>query len=285
MSRQIVLDTETTGLEPSQGHRIIEIGCVEMVNRRLTGNNYHQYLQPDREIDAGALEVHGISNEFLRDKPRFGDIAEDLLRYLRDAELVIHNAPFDVGFLNYELKQGGGQEKIEDICTVTDTLQMARKLHPGQKNNLDALCKRYEVNNTQRELHGALLDAEILSEVYLRMTGGQERLALESESAADSANGVIVSRIPADTELRTRAQPSGNSTRTPKSCARWGKPVSGTGTKWRLHQVLVDQQMNPDAGGVSQRNRPAPLQVGEEGIRAARLPHQRNAGRRADRQQ
>jgi DNA polymerase-3 subunit epsilon len=198
MSRQIVLDTETTGLEPSQGHRIIEIGCVEMTNRRLTGNNYHQYIQPDRQIDAGALEVHGISNEFLRDKPRFSDIVEDLLRYLRGAELVIHNAPFDVGFLNHELKLSGDTGQIEDFCTVTDTLLMARKLHPGQKNNLDALCKRYEVNNTQRELHGALLDAEILSEVYLRMTGGQERLALESESAADSANGVTVSRIPKD---------------------------------------------------------------------------------------
>jgi DNA polymerase-3 subunit epsilon len=199
MSRQIVLDTETTGLEPSQGHRIIEIGCVEMVNRRLTGNNYHQYIQPDREIDAGALEVHGISNEFLRDKPRFGDIVDDLLRYLRGAELVIHNAPFDVGFLNHELKLGGADAaQIEDICTVTDTLQMARKLHPGQKNNLDALCKRYEVNNTHRELHGALLDAEILSEVYLRMTGGQERLALESESTTDAVNGPVVSLIPAD---------------------------------------------------------------------------------------
>ncbi len=198
MSRQIVLDTETTGLEPSQGHRIIEIGCVEMVNRRLTGNNYHQYIQPDRQIDAGALEVHGISNEFLQDKPRFGDIIEDLKHYLRGAELVIHNAPFDVGFLNHELKLSGDTGQIEDFCTVTDTLLMARKLHPGQKNNLDALCKRYEVNNTQRELHGALLDAEILSEVYLRMTGGQERLALESELAADSANGVTVSRIPAD---------------------------------------------------------------------------------------
>jgi DNA polymerase-3 subunit epsilon len=199
MSRQIVLDTETTGLEPSQGHRIIEIGCVEMVNRRLTGNNYHQYIQPDRQIDAGALEVHGISNEFLHDKPRFGDIVEDLLKYLRGAELIIHNAPFDVGFLNHELKLSDGEPgQIEDFCTVTDTLQMARKLHPGQKNNLDALCKRYEVNNTHRELHGALLDAEILSEVYLRMTGGQERLALESESVSDSANGVTVSRIPTD---------------------------------------------------------------------------------------
>jgi len=198
MSRLIVLDTETTGLEPSQGHRIIEIGCVEMVNRRLTGNNYHQYLQPDRQIDAGALEVHGISNEFLQDKPRFRDIVEDLMGYLRGAELVIHNAPFDVGFLNHELKQSGGAAQIEDICTVIDTLQMARKLHPGQKNNLDALCRRYEVNNTHRELHGALLDAEILSEVYLRMTGGQERLALESEPATDAAGGAIVSRIPAD---------------------------------------------------------------------------------------
>ena len=169
MSRQIVLDTETTGLEPSQGHRIIEIGCVELINRRLTGNNYHQYIQPDREVDEGALQVHGISNEFLADKPRFNDIADDLMNYLKGAELVIHNAPFDVGFLDHELKLlANGSGAISDHCDVTDTLVMARKMHPGQKNNLDALCKRYDVNNTQRELHGALLDAEILSEVYLR---------------------------------------------------------------------------------------------------------------------
>lgn len=200
MSRQIVLDTETTGLEPSQGHRIIEIGCVELINRRLTGNNYHQYIQPDREIDEGALQVHGISNEFLADKPRFEDVADDLMSYLKGAELVIHNAPFDVGFLDHELKLlGDGRGAIGDHCSVTDTLVMARKMHPGQKNNLDALCKRYDVNNSQRDLHGALLDAEILSEVYLRMTGGQVGLALDSEAAVEKETGeVAVSRISSD---------------------------------------------------------------------------------------
>jgi len=200
MSRKIVLDTETTGLEPSQGHRVIEIGCVELINRRLTGNNYHQYLQPDREIDEGALQVHGISNEFLKDKPRFTDVVDDLMSYLKGAELVIHNAPFDVGFLNHELKLvGNAQGVIADHCAVTDTLVMARKMHPGQKNNLDALCKRYDVNNTQRDLHGALLDAEILSEVYLRMTGGQVGLALDSEQAAEKEDGVASpSRISSD---------------------------------------------------------------------------------------
>jgi len=200
MSRQIVLDTETTGLEPSQGHRVIEIGCVELINRRLTGNNYHQYIQPDREIDEGALQVHGISNEFLKDKPRFNDIADDLMNYLKGAELVIHNAPFDVGFLNHELKLlADGRGDISDHCTVIDTLVMARKMHPGQKNNLDALCKRYDVSNTQRELHGALLDAEILSEVYLRMTGGQVGLALDSEQSDVQEDGVASpSRISSD---------------------------------------------------------------------------------------
>jgi DNA polymerase-3 subunit epsilon len=200
MSRQIVLDTETTGLEPSQGHRVIEIGCVELINRRLTGNNYHQYLQPDREIDEGALQVHGISNEFLKDKPRFTDVIDDLMSYLKGAELVIHNAPFDVGFLDHELKlAGNGRGAINDHCTVIDTLVMARKMHPGQKNNLDALCKRYDVNNTQRDLHGALLDAEILSEVYLRMTGGQVGLALDSEQADEKEDGVVSpSRISSD---------------------------------------------------------------------------------------
>ena len=200
MSRQIVLDTETTGLEPSQGHRVIEIGCVELINRRLTGNNYHQYLQPDREIDEGALQVHGISNEFLKDKPRFNDIVDDLMNYLKGAELVIHNAPFDVGFLDHELKLAGEHYGlIKDHCTVTDTLVMARKMHPGQKNNLDALCKRYDVNNSQRDLHGALLDAEILSDVYLRMTGGQVGLALDSEQAISRENGdSTVARISSD---------------------------------------------------------------------------------------
>jgi DNA polymerase-3 subunit epsilon len=198
--RQIVLDTETTGLEPSQGHKIIEIGCVELVNRRLTGNHYHQYIQPDREIDEGAIEVHGISNEFLMNKPLFADVVEDFLAFVRGAELVIHNAPFDIGFLNHELKLlKGSYGQVEKHCTVLDTLALARKMHPGQKNSLDALCKRYEVNNSHRELHGALLDAEILADVYLLMTGGQTSLLLggsgdETQASADGG----IRRLPDD---------------------------------------------------------------------------------------
>jgi DNA polymerase-3 subunit epsilon len=177
--RQIVLDTETTGLEAGNGDRVIEIGCVELVNRRLTGNTYHQYLQPDREIDPGAIEVHGITNEMLADKPRFADVARDFLDFVSGAELIIHNAPFDVGFLNHELKRLGSEwGRIDGCCSVLDTLAMARQFHPGQKNNLDALCKRYGIDNTHRELHGALLDAEILADVYLAMTGGQTTLSL-----------------------------------------------------------------------------------------------------------
>ena len=179
--RQIVLDTETTGLEPKQGHRIIEIGCVEIVNRRKTDRHFHQYLNPDREIDDGAFNIHGISKEFLADKPRFSDIAQEFIDFIRDSELVIHNAPFDVGFLDAELKKLGKKwGKIENYCAVVDTLMMAREKHPGQKNNLDALTKRYDVDNSKRDLHGALLDAQILSAVYLVMTGGQEILRFDS---------------------------------------------------------------------------------------------------------
>ena len=199
MIRQIVLDTETTGLEPEQGHRIIEIGCVEMVDRRLTGNNFHQYLQPDREIDAGAVEVHGITNEFLADKPHFIDVASDFLDYVRGAELIIHNAPFDIGFLNHELARMGEGSRMSNLCAVTDTLVMAKKMHPGQRNSLDALCKRYDIDNSHRELHGALLDAEILADVYLMMTGGQAALTLEvggaEAGAASSVDGIR--RLPA----------------------------------------------------------------------------------------
>jgi len=187
--RQIVLDTETTGLDPKQGHRIIEIGCVEMINRRLTGNNYHQYIQPDREIDEGAQAVHGITPEFLADKPRFADAVGDFLEYIKGAELIIHNAPFDVGFINHELNLVGPEYgEVATYCEVIDTLVMARKMRPGKKNNLDALCKEYEVNNTQRDLHGALLDSELLAEVYLHMTGGQSTLLLESEEESAEGN-------------------------------------------------------------------------------------------------
>jgi len=191
--RQIVLDTETTGLDPSQGHRIIEIGCVELIDRRLTGKHYHQYLQPDRDIDEGAIEVHGITNEYLQDKPRFSDIAPEYMDFIRDAELIIHNAPFDVGFINNELKLLNGEwQQLQHYCTVLDTLVLARKLHPGQKNSLDALCKRYEIDNSQRTLHGALLDAEILADVYLAITGGQTSLLLDGsqEVAAQQAHNV-----------------------------------------------------------------------------------------------
>ena len=179
--RQIVLDTETTGLSTADDHRIIEIGCVELVNRRLTGEAFHQYINPQRAIDAGAMEVHGITNESLADKPVFADIAEDFLRFIEGAELIIHNAAFDVGFLNHEFTKLGHTSQIEDICSVLDTLKLARDKHPGQKNNLDALCKRYGVDNSNRELHGALLDAEILADVYLMMTGGQVSLTLAAE--------------------------------------------------------------------------------------------------------
>ncbi|WP_284452253.1 MULTISPECIES: DNA polymerase III subunit epsilon [Methylophaga] len=193
VKRQVILDTETTGISTAEDHRIIEIGCVEMVNRRLTGQTFHQYINPHREIDAGAIEVHGITNEFLADKPSFEDIAEDFLQFIEGAELIIHNAPFDVGFIDHELKKLSGENRrVNSLCTVLDTLKMARDKHPGQKNNLDALCKRYDVDNSNRELHGALLDAEILADVYLAMTGGQVSMLLaanEEETATSTTSG------------------------------------------------------------------------------------------------
>jgi DNA polymerase-3 subunit epsilon len=182
--RQIVLDTETTGLEPAAGHRVIEIGCVELVNRRPTQNRFHRYINPEREVDRGALEVHGIENEFLATQPKFAEVAQEFLDFVRGAELVIHNADFDIEFLNHELKRLPGMPReIRERCGVLDTLALARRLHPGQRNTLDALAKRYSVDNSKRELHGALLDAQILAEIYLAMTGGQVSLSLESESA------------------------------------------------------------------------------------------------------
>lgn len=179
--RQIVLDTETTGLEPKEGHNIIEIGCVEMDNRRLTGRTYHQYVKPDRDIEEEAIAVHGITNESLVDKPKFAEITEEFIEFIRGANLVIHNAAFDVGFIDKELERNGYPERVADICTVTDSLKLAREKHPGQKNNLDALCRRYGIDNSHRELHGALLDSEILADVYLMMTGGQTSLVLGHE--------------------------------------------------------------------------------------------------------
>ena len=200
--RQIVLDTETTGLEPKEGHRIIEIGCVEVIGRRLTGNNFHRYIQPDREIDDGAIEVHGITNEFLADKPRFADIAQEFLDYIKGAELVIHNAAFDVGFMDHEFALcDSALGTTADHCSVVDSLMLARRMHPGQRNSLDALCKRYDVDNSQRELHGALLDAQILADVYLAMTGGQTSMALDASGDEDSGEsglrGAKIRRLPA----------------------------------------------------------------------------------------
>jgi len=202
--RRIVLDTETTGLDPKQGHRIIEIGCVELVNRKLTSNNYHQYVNPEREIDAGAQEVHGISLEFLSDKPVIANVIEDFVNYIRGAELVIHNAPFDVGFLNHEFRLYAKATKskpyvIEELCTVLDSLALARNMHPGQKNSLDALCKRYHIDNSSRTLHGALLDAEILADTYLAMTGGQGSLSLGASSdESNSSTAIIQTKVSSD---------------------------------------------------------------------------------------
>ena len=187
--RQIVLDTETTGLSVDDGHRIIEVGCVEMRDRKPTGNNFWRYVNPDREIDAGAVEVHGITSAFHADKPMFHEIAQALLDYLKGAELIIHNASFDVGFLNREFQRCGIDTPLAEVCTITDTVSMARKLNPGQKANLDALCKRYGIDNTNRKFHGALLDAQLLAEVYLAMTGGQSRLLLHAGSAGNARRG------------------------------------------------------------------------------------------------
>lgn len=200
--RSVVLDTETTGMPVTEGHRIIEIGCVEIINRRLTNRHFHVYLQPDREIDEEAIKVHGITNEFLIDKPRFKDIANDFYEFIKDAQLVIHNAVFDIGFINNEFERLGQADRanVEAYCSVLDSLQLARERHPGQRNSLDALCKRYHVDNSGRELHGALLDAELLADVYLTMTGGQTHLGLEANAQANLSGGQIaaIQRLPSD---------------------------------------------------------------------------------------
>lgn len=241
--RQIVLDTETTGLEPSDGHRIIEIGCVELFNRRPTGNHFHRYINPEREVDAGAIEVHGITNEFLADKPRFVTIAEEFFAFIEGAELVIHNAAFDVGFINHEfnlLKRFG---RVEEHCSILDTLLMARKLHPGQKNNLDALCRRYDIDNSRREFHGALLDAQILADVYLAMTGGQTALILHGGDEGDQAGGVVGATIRRFTANRpklkviraTEADLEAHETR-----LKTVDKQSGGNTVWRKLEAIAD---------------------------------------------
>lgn len=216
--RQIVLDTETTGLEHRQGHKIIEIGCVELINRKLTGNNYHVYLNPEREIEQGAIEVHGITNEYLQDKPLFADIYQKLISYLSGAELIIHNAAFDIGFLDSELEKiAEPTPRMNEICAVHDTLMQARKMFPGQRNDLDSLCKRYEIDNSHRELHGALLDAEILADVYLFMTGGQTALSLDAaqgldENKTDASSAINFAELalplvqPSDQELENHVE-------------------------------------------------------------------------------
>jgi DNA polymerase III subunit epsilon len=188
--RQVVLDTETTGLEPGAGHRIIEIGCVEIINRRPTSNRFHRYVNPDRTVDRGAVDVHGIEDEFLSKQPRFAEVVSEFLEFVSGAELVIHNADFDVEFINHELRRlDAVPHQIRDCCTVLDTLALARRLHPGQRNSLDALAKRYNVDNSKRDLHGALLDAQILTDIYLAMTGGQVSLLLEAEQPLAAAAG------------------------------------------------------------------------------------------------
>jgi DNA polymerase-3 subunit epsilon len=196
--RLIILDTETTGLEPKQGHRLIEVGALEMENRRLTGRSFHEYVQPERDVPMEAQAVHGITDDFLKDKALFSAVADEFIEFVKGAELVIHNAPFDVGFLDNELAIAGkanGKKypKIADICKITDSLQLARKKYPGQKNNLDALCRRYGIINSHRQLHGALLDSEILADVYLMMTGGQTDLMWAAQSSSPSGNEIPVS--------------------------------------------------------------------------------------------
>lgn len=192
MLRQIILDTETTGLEPEKGHRVIEVGCLEMVNRRITGSTFHRYINPQREIEREAVDVHGITTDFLKDKPLFRDVVDELIAYIDGAELIIHNAPFDVNFLDHEFNWAGKRyQKIEDHCGVFDTLVYARRKHPGQRNSLDALCSRYHVDNRNRELHGALLDAELLAQVYLLLTGGQGQLFQGGNDSQSQTQGAI----------------------------------------------------------------------------------------------
>ena len=203
--RQVVLDTETTGLEPQDGHRIIEIGCLELIDRRLSGRQFHRYINPERSVESGALTVHGLSDDFLSDKPLFAEIAAEFIDFIRDTELLIHNAAFDVGFLDSELARLESAPRIASVARVHDTLTTARELHPGQRNSLDALCRRYEVDNSNRRLHGALLDSELLAEVYLMMTGGQVALGFDLDGAASAQTNLAVPTFDAASLVRKRA--------------------------------------------------------------------------------
>ena len=238
VSRQIVLDTETTGLDPKSGHRVIEVGCVEMRERRLSGNNLHLYLQPDREVDPAALEVHGITDEFLLDKPRFTDVIDELRDYLVGAELIIHNADFDVGFLEHEFALAGQPLALAELCTVTDTLRMARKQFPGQRNSLDALCKRLGVSNGHRTLHGALLDSEILADVYLAMTGGQTALVLDEEGGGGDASGGGVASV--DTSRLRLVRASGAELVAHEAWMERLEAEAGEGCVWRRFERSPD---------------------------------------------
>lgn len=244
--RSVVLDTETTGMPVTDGHRIIEIGCVELEGRRLTGRHFHVYLQPDREVDEGAIAVHGITNEYLKDKPRFREVANDFFEFIRGAQLIIHNAAFDIGFINNEFALLGQQDRsdVTEYCSVLDTLLMARERHPGQRNNLDALCKRYGVDNSGRDLHGALLDAEILADVYLAMTGGQTSLSLAGSGAEGDGSGrPMVSPIRrldparvATPVLRANAEEAGcacGAAGGDREVGRWSVALGATGSAGR----------------------------------------------------
>ncbi len=230
--RQVVLDTETTGLEASQGHRIIEIGCIEIINRRI-GRTWHQYLRPDRAIDAAAVEVHGLTNDFLADKPVFSEIAADLRAFIEGTELIIHNASFDLGFIDAELARIDGG-CVRDFCHVLDTLELARQLHPGQKNSLDALCKRYHVDNSGRELHGALLDARILADVYLAMTGGQTSLILTDDDQSAGQNADLSSRLTAERSPLRVIEANADELQAHAACLRVIDTSSGGNCLW-LH--------------------------------------------------
>ena len=241
--RQVVLDTETTGLDPAQGHRVIEIGCVEIINRKQTKRHYHCYLNPDRDIDAGAMEVHGITPAFLADKPRFYQVEAEFLDFIAGAELIIHNAPFDMGFLNAELKRSdSSRASLDGFCNVLDSLVLARQKHPGQRNSLDALCKRYGVDNTQRELHGALLDAEILADVYLVMTSGQRNLLLREEenSEQEVENRRLCNVL--DSLVLARQKHPGQRNSLDALCKRYGVD----NTQRELHGALLDAEILAD---------------------------------------
>lgn len=249
--RQIVLDTETTGLEPAQGHRIIEIGCVELVNRRITERRYHQYINPEREIDAGAAEVHGITLDDLRERPVFREIAEEFIDFIRGAELVIHNAPFDVGFLDAEFaKLGEAWGETVDYCSVYDTLKLAREMHPGQRNSLDALCRRYEIDNAHRELHGALLDAELLAETFLAMTGGQTALELLDEPQGIADAGASLTRVQRDRQARVVLPSPAELDAHQGALARIDK-ASGGACVWLLDSAVVDEASSAATDGAA----------------------------------